>query len=121
MILLLIDPRIPAVDFPVLTGVVNEVHRIVELFTVGTGNGTTKTFTFSLPQRLGKIIRAGAMISYGFCNNGNEVRGYDDGAGVISGTGVAGTINYLSGALSLTFTDAPDSGTFVSVGYQYED
>lgn len=44
----------------------------------------------------------------------------DNGSGVISGAGVTGTINYTTGALSVTFTSAPASGAVVAAQYQYD-
>ena len=50
--------------------------------------------------------------------------GYDDGAGNITGSGVTGTISYATGALSLTFTTAPEGiagqyGVPIMSTYQY--
>jgi hypothetical protein len=40
------------------------------------------------------------------------VAGFDDGAGSITGTGIAsGTVDYVTGCVSVTFTAAPASGT----------
>lgn len=71
----------------------------VNSLAVGTGDGSTVTFnaTFTrLPIRPGTVrVTAGA------------VSGIDDGAGVITGTGITGSVNYSTGAVSVTFTVAP--------------
>ena len=43
----------------------------------------------------------------------------DDGAGNISDANLTGTVDYNTGALSLTFSTAPDAGTTVDVAYSY--
>jgi hypothetical protein len=44
----------------------------------------------------------------------------DNGANVIAGTGITGTINYTGGQLSVTFGTAPGAGVKVAVQYQYD-
>lgn len=47
--------------------------------------------------------------------------GVDNGVGVISGTGIsAGTINYTTGAISVTFTGAPASAPVLTYQYNME-
>jgi hypothetical protein len=76
---------------------------------LGTGDGTTKAFggTLSTPDLPGSItVWAGA------------VAGSDNGSGTISGTGIsAGSINYSTGAISVTFTTAPAVGADVLIRY----
>ena len=45
----------------------------------------------------------------------------DNGSGVLAGTGVSGTINYNTGAFSLTYTAAPAEGTDIEFNYQYNN
>lgn len=45
------------------------------------------------------------------------VIGIDDGKGNIIGGGVVGTINYESGAIELTYTNAPKAGTHILANY----
>lgn len=81
-----------------------------ELF--GTGNGSTTNFTHTMayvPVRPGTVtIVAGS------------VTGTDDGNGAISGTGiVSGSINYTTGAASITYSSAPANGTQILATYDY--
>lgn len=43
----------------------------------------------------------------------------DNGSGVLSGTGVTGTLNYGTGAWTLVFTTAPDNTTDITGVYSY--
>lgn len=67
---------------------------------LGTGNGVLTTFTdtaASLPVERGSVkVYVNAV-----------QRATDDGKGNITGSGVTGTINYATGALSVTFSVAP--------------
>jgi hypothetical protein len=76
---------------------------------IGTGDGATTTFTGTLttPVLPGSIrINAGA------------VTGNDNGVGAIAGTGIsAGSINYATGAISVTFSSAPAVGIQILVDY----
>ena len=69
---------------------------------IANGSGVTTTYTVTLPPSMRNLpgqykIVAGAVV------------GFDNGAGTISGTGFTGTntINYSSGALTVTFSAAP--------------
>ena len=91
-------------DFP-YTAVSNE--------NIGTGDGVTVTFTDTLTNGLVSartvVVTAGA------------VTGTDDGEGNITGTGIAsGTINYTTGAISVTFSAAPAGAAAVECDYSYE-
>lgn len=73
--------------------------------TIGTGNASATNFTNSGVALTPVPIRAGSLTV-----TAGAVTGTDDGAGVISGTGIsAGTINYSTGAISVTFSAAPGS------------
>lgn len=78
---------------------------------IGTGDASAVTFAGTLawiPARASKFkIVAGA------------ISGADDGAGLIVGTGISGTINYVSGAISVTFAAAPANGVKVLASYEY--
>lgn len=79
---------------------------------IGTGDGTLTTFTATLtvlPVRPGSVtVAAGA------------VTGKDNGVGGITGTGISGTINYATGAVSLTATTAPANGVVIAASYNYD-
>jgi hypothetical protein len=74
---------------------------------ISQGNGAALAFDVVLtrfPISVRTLV-VGATVA------GVEVRGFDDGAGVITGTGVSGTVNYATGALHLDFDAAPDDTT----------
>lgn len=77
--------------------------------TIGTGTGSQATFTGTPTQ---VAVSAGNVwIQAG------SATGTDDGRGSITGTGVSsGTVNYSTGAISVTFQAAPMVGTAVTVG-----
>lgn len=91
------------------TTVTNEV--------VGTGDGVTKTFTGTLAQATGKRFVFGCTLSM----SDASITGNDSYVGTITGTGVSGTINYATGAYSITFTTAPANAVTARLSYQYED
>lgn len=71
--------------------------------TLTAGDGATVTFNdvlTSLP-----IVPGSLTVTAG------GITGTDDGSGNISGTGVSGAIDYTTGALNVTYTTAPASGT----------
>jgi hypothetical protein len=76
---------------------------------LGVGDGSTTSFTGTLtpPVLPGSIqVIAGAVI------------GTDNGVGAISGAGISsGTINYATGAISVTYAAAPAAGVQVLVDY----
>lgn len=79
---------------------------------VGTGNGSTVTFTHTavhLAVVPGTVaITAGAVVAT------------DDGNGNLTGTGIAaGTINYATGALSITYAVAPANALAITAAYSY--
>lgn len=79
---------------------------------VGTGDGTKTSFNTVLgyfPVRPGTI----SVVVGG-------VTGLDNGQGVLAGTGLSGTINYETGAITVTTTAAPSNGTKVLVTYSYD-
>jgi hypothetical protein len=77
---------------------------------LGTGDASNKTFTGTageppLKKGVNKIIAG-------------SVTGVDNSAGAISGTGITtGTIDYTTGAVSVTFATAPATGVQVVLNY----
>ena len=84
---------------------------------IGTGDNIEKVFTNTLvyiPIRRGKVrvTHTDAAALY--------TDGIDDGNGSISGTNIAsGTVNYETGAITITFTNPPDNATIILVTYEY--
>jgi hypothetical protein len=75
---------------------------------IGTGNAVTLNFSgvLTTPVLPGSVrVTAGSVI------------GLDNGSGGISGAGVSGTINYLTGAVAVTYTAAPGAGVEILVEY----
>ncbi|HEV2488864.1 MAG TPA: Ig domain-containing protein [Candidatus Acidoferrales bacterium] len=105
---------------------------------VGTGDGTTTTFTHTLTHTVADpfslAIVAGSSIVSGDCpwfdNIGFELHSDNDcGVGIPAGTGLIGTptgspiaggsVNYKTGALTIQFSTAPASGQPITVNYIY--
>lgn len=85
---------------------------------VGTGNGAQTVFTGTLAFKGGGATRNcfGLRLTQG-ANISTD--GYN---GVITGTNLSiGTINYITGAYSLTFTVAPPNLQALTMAYQWED
>lgn len=80
---------------------------------IGTGDGSQKTFNHTalrLPVKPSTVV-----VKYTISSTDYEAT--DDGQGAISGTECSGTINYTTGAVSLTFTTAPDDTTDITIDY----
>ncbi len=77
--------------------------------TLGTGDGATTTFSGSItptPLTPGTItVQVGSPAT---------VVGKDDAAGNVSGAGITGTVNYTSGAVSVTVSTPPAAGVGVT-------
>ena len=79
--------------------------------TVGTGTGSQTAFSTTM----GNIPVGASSVSV----SAGAVTGTDNGSGSITGTGISsGTINYATGALSVTFSSAPASGTAITAAYR---
>jgi hypothetical protein len=76
----------------------------------GVGDGTTKTFTAVLN---GPVLPGSVSIT----DPAGVIVGTDNGNGLISGTGIAGTVNYTNGALSVTYGTAPAIGANPTATY----
>lgn len=77
---------------------------------VGTGNGSTKAFSFSLTHTTVSKFSLQILVA------GTPVAG-DTGTGSLYGPSASGTINYSTGALSVTFSTAPASGAAITATY----
>jgi len=82
------------------------------LHTVTAGEDATVTFTLATDQ---KPVIAGTIT----ITDGTETF-TDDGEGVLDGSSTGtGTINYTTGAISITFAVAPGEDAVISADYQY--
>ena len=85
-----------------------------DILSLGTGDGAQTVFASSLPiipvvPHSIKIIVAGRLV------------GSDDGSGNITGTDITvGTVDYQTGAISVTFGTAPALGEEVESEYQWD-
>ena len=82
---------------------------------IGSGDGTTKTFSGFLDHA--KIVPGSVSITATV--GASTVTATDDGNGYISGTGVSGHIDYASGYYVLEYDTAPDNGTNITADYKY--
>lgn len=80
---------------------------------IGTGDGVALTFNDTLANPL--VAARTVTVTAG------AVTGIDDGSGAITGTGIAGTINYTTGAISVAFDVAPAGAVAITADYSYED
>jgi hypothetical protein len=87
------------------------VHKLSSVAMTGTINGINKTFTLAATTP----IRRGTFV----VNGSNPVQVLtDDGVGGFTGNGT-GTIDYTTGAVSITFTTAPAALSTVTATYDY--
>ena len=77
------------------------------------GDGKTKEFTFKV--KYAPVLKRTIVVTV----EGSNVKGLDDGDGNIIGLGIAkGSVNYETGAVSVTFTDAPADGATIFISYE---
>ena len=93
-------------------GVVGQFVMIGDLYSalaggsIGTGNGSQVTFTGTLAPI--PIYPSSVFVQ----DTTSGITALDNGNGTLSGTGItSGTINYDTGAISVTFSAAPAAGT----------
>lgn len=85
--------------------------ELIDQEILGVGDATAVAFTSTLdfvPVKASTVIVSAGAVS-----------GSDNGLGVIAGTGISGTIDYATGAISVTFTAAPAVGVNVVASYSY--
>ena len=90
-----------------------DVYTAINNENIGTGSPPTTTFTGTLANTLiaGFTISADDTVET-FTDNGN---------GTLTGSlGGTGTINYTTGAYSITFNTAPTGGQAIRIDYEYE-
>ena len=99
------------------TQVQMEEFRVAEPYKIGEGTGGQLIFTGTLPNR---PVKKPSVVVFSTVS-GAEVRGYDDGdTGGILGDGVSGLVDYVTGGITLTFTNPPDNGAGVYAESQEE-
>lgn len=82
--------------------------------TVGTGNGTIKTFNATMTLSAGQAVQKGSVVV-----TAGSVVAIDTGSGYLQGTGVTGTVNYATGAVSVSYTTAPAAATPISAAFKF--
>ncbi len=97
------------------------VYTTVSNESVGTGNGSQVTFAGTLAFKAGDAKRSCFGLSVDTSPGSITFR--DDYAGNLVGSDgtSAGTINYMTGAVSLTFAVAPAGATAIRCSYQHYD
>lgn len=77
---------------------------------IGIGDTTTKTFAGVLN---GPVLPGSVVVT----DPVGIIVGTDDGNGLITGTGITGTINYTTGAIAVAYGSAPGATSIVTVTY----
>ncbi len=89
------------------------VHRISNFATVGAINSSNQTYTATLTVPANMPISRGSVVVSGTTPPQSFT---DNGLGAFTSGGATGTINYVTGAMSITLPTAPTAGS-VTVGY----
>ncbi len=82
--------------------------------TIATTASGTLTYTATLASGTLPIRKGTVQVSV---NTTSAIYGEDKGAGPILGVGLWGTVDYATGAISVTFTSNPGTGVILSVTY----
>ncbi len=80
---------------------------------IGTGDGSTTSFSHTCSKHPVKA----SSVTVHYTIGTTDYTATDDGDGSISGTSCSGTIDYETGAVSLTFSTAPDDGSAITIDY----
>lgn len=84
---------------------------------VGTSDGSSTSYNYTTKN----LPVSPNSVSISYTINGTVYTATDDGKGNITGTDLTGTVAYDTGAVSLTFSTAPDSGTDINITYSSSD
>lgn len=82
----------------------------------GIGDGVTTTFAHTLTARSG--VRTVMFVAV---TDGTETFSDDRNGGLVGNLGGTGTVNYATGACSVTFATAPTLAAPITCSYYYED
>ena len=88
---------------------------------LGTGDAVTKTFSGTLAAVTGKRTCFAIVVDAVVVGGATETFSDNRDGTLTSNLGGTGTINYSTGAISVTFFTAPDTGQGVLADYQWED
>lgn len=102
----------------------------VKVFTTGSfASGTAVTSETANTDPDGSLKYFSGTLAHGAIQNSSvtftatiaatPVTATDNGSGIVSGTGVTGTINYTTGIWTLTYTTAPDNTTNITASYTW--
>ncbi len=96
----------------------NQTYTTVSVENIGTGDGSEKTFSDTLAFKAGGAKRT----CFGIVATDGTETFKDNNDGTLTGDkGGTGTINYMSGAISVTFNTAPSNSQAITCDYQWED
>lgn len=101
-----------------LSYVDSQDYTTVTAESVGTGNGILTTFTDTLVFKAGGSKRTCFGITV---TDGVETFRDNFNGGLVGSAGGTGTINYTTGAISVTFNTAPLNLAAITCNYQWED
>jgi len=93
-----------------------EIARTPQRHKLFEGDGGTTVFSGSTDPNFLPIVQRTFLLDATV--GASNVRGFDDGSGSIVGTGItSGTVDYNTGAVSVTYDSPPDDDTDITVGY----
>jgi hypothetical protein len=101
-----------------VSGTYAEVHHVVDEATVRAG-GTLNTDPWSGVLAHLPVVPGSVVVTFNETPGGVARTATDDGLGVIVGTGVTGTINYATGAVTLASTANNVNDSTVRIDYDY--
>ncbi len=101
---------------PLLTGAPPSTSAQQIIAPIATGDGTTVTFSGTLP-----FVFQPITVFYVTITDGIELFLDDKSGNLVGSAGGTGTINYVTGVYSVTFAVAPVTGRIITASYYEED
>ncbi len=95
-----------------------QAYTTITAENIGTGTGAQLTFATTLAFKAGFPKRTCFGITV---TDGIETFSDDNNGNLVGSLGGTGTINYSTGAISVTFNTAPTNLTAITADYQWED